>query len=129
MRACLDTNAYSMLMRGRADLQRSLEEAESVHVPTVVLGELFAGFFMGTRCAENCHDLEAFLDLPGVEVAPTTKEIAERYGYLLRDLRKQGTPIPTNDLWIAATALESGARLISYDDHFKQVAGLIVSSP
>ena len=129
MRACLDTNAYSMLMRGQADLQRTLEEAESVHVPTVVLGELFTGFCLGKRFTENCRDLDAFLDLPGVEVTLVTKDMAERYGYLVRDLRQQGTPIPTNDLWIAATALETGARLISYDDHFNNVPGLIVSSP
>lgn len=129
MRVCLDTNAYSMLMRARAELQRCLEEAELIYVPTVVLGELYAGFCLGSRFTENCRDLEAFLDMPGVRTTSPNQEMAERYGYLVRDLRRQGTPIPTNDLWIAATALETGARLVSYDAHFRQVPGLIVIAP
>ena len=129
MRVCLDTNAYSMLMRHRAGLQRCLEEAELIHVPVIVLGELYAGFCLGSRCAENSSDLEAFLQLPGVRITPPDEEVAERYGYLVRDLQQQGTPIPTNDLWIAATALEAGARLVSYDTHFQHVPGLIVIAP
>ena len=129
MRVCLDTNAYSMLMRHRAGLQRCLEEAALVYVPTIVLGELYAGFFLGSRGAESCSELKAFLELPGVQITPPGQEVAERYGYLVRDLRQQGTPIPTNDLWIAATALETGARLVSYDTHFRHVPGLIVIAP
>jgi tRNA(fMet)-specific endonuclease VapC len=129
MRVCLDTNAYSKLMRDQTDLQRCLEEAALIYVPTIVLGELYAGFSLGSHYAENCGDLEAFLQLPGIQVTPPDKEVAERYGYLVRDLRQQGTPIPTNDLWIAATALETGARLVSYDVHFQHVPGLIIIAP
>jgi tRNA(fMet)-specific endonuclease VapC len=129
MRVCLDTNAYSMLLRNRAGLQRCLEEAALIHIPTIVLGELYAGFCLGARYAENCADLKAFLELPGVQITPLSEEVAERYGFLVRDLRRQGTPIPTNDLWIAATALETGARLVSYDAHFQNVPGLIVIAP
>ena len=129
MRVCLDTNAYSALMRNQSGIQRCLEEATLIYLPTVVLGELYAGFNLGSRYAENCSDLDAFLELPGVEVVSPNREVAERYGYLVLDLRRQGTPIPTNDLWIAATTLETGARLVSYDAHFQQVPGLIVISP
>ena len=129
MRVCLDTNAYSMLMRGRAGLQTCLEEASDVYVPTIVLGELHAGFLLGSRYPDNCSDLELFLQQPGVRVALPDELVAQRYGYLVRDLRAHGTPIPTNDLWIAATALEIGARLISYDTHFQHVPGLIVIAP
>ena len=129
MRVCLDTNAYSMLMRNGAGLQRCLEEAAIIYVPTIVLGELYAGFCLGSRHAENCRDLEAFLELPGVQITSPSEDVAERYGYLVRDLRQQGTSIPTNDLWIAATALETGARLVSYDTHFQHVPGLIVITP
>lgn len=129
MRLCLDTNAYSALMRHRAGLQRYLEEAELIHLPTIVLGELYAGFCLGSRYAENCSDLEVFLELPGVRITPPDQGVAERYGYLVRDLRQQGTPLPTNDLWIAATALETGTRLVSYDAHFQHVPGLIVIAP
>ena len=129
MRVCLDTNAYSRLMRNQAGLQRCLEEAEIIHVPTIVLGELYAGFCLGSRYEDNCRELEAFLELPGVQIATPSQDVAERYGYLVRDLRQQGTPIPTNDLWIAAAALETGARLVSYDAHFQHVPGLIVIAP
>ena len=115
MRVCLDTNAYSALMRHRTGLRRCLEEAELIYVPTIVLGELYAGFCLGPRYAENCRELEIFLELPGVRTIPPDQGVAERYGYLVRDLRRQGTPLPTNDLWIAATTLETGARLVSYD--------------
>jgi tRNA(fMet)-specific endonuclease VapC len=60
---------------------------------------------------------------------PPDKGVAERYGCLVRELRQQGTPIPTNDLWIAATSLETGARLVSYDIHFQRVPGLMVIAP
>ena len=129
MRLCLDTNAYSALMRNRSGIQHCLEEAELIHIPTIVLGELHAGFNLGSRYAENCSDLDAFLDLPGVEVVSPDRGVAERYGYLVRDLRQQGRPIPTNDLWIAATALERGTRLVSYDAHFQHVQGIIVLMP
>ncbi|NKB67500.1 MAG: PIN domain-containing protein [Candidatus Latescibacteria bacterium] len=129
MRVCLDTNAYSRFMRNGAGLRRCLEEAAQIYVPAIVLGELYAGFSLGSRYAENCSDLEAFLELPGVQVTAPDKDIAERYGYLVRDLRRLGKPIPTNDLWIAATALETGARLVSYDAYFEYVPGLMVIAP
>ena len=116
-------------MRNGAGLRRCLEEAAQIYVPAIVLGELYAGFSLGSRYAENCSDLEAFLELPGVQVTAPDKDIAERYGYLVRDLRRLGKPIPTNDLWIAATALETGARLVSYDAYFEYVPGLMVIAP
>ena len=76
MRVCIDTNAYSMLLRSRPGLRRCLEEAEIIHVPTIVLGELYAGFCLGSRYAENCRDLEAFLELPGVQITPPDQGVA-----------------------------------------------------
>lgn len=129
MRVCIDTNAYCALMQNRAGLQVCLEQAESIYVPTIVLGELHAGFCLGSRHEQNLEQLQVFLDLPGVQVTPPDEAVAQRYGYLVRDLRQLGTPIPTNDLWIAASALETGARLVSYDAHFENVPGLIVIAP
>jgi tRNA(fMet)-specific endonuclease VapC len=126
---CLDTNAYSAFNRGRDALTAVLERADRVYVPTIVLGELYAGFSMGTRYDQNVAELDAFLALPGVQVAVPTREVAERYGVVVRELRGQGTPLPTNDIWIAASALELGARLLSYDSHFTSVPGLLVVAP
>lgn len=129
MIVCLDTNAYSALARHRRELVDFCNNADRVIVPSVVCGELFAGFGLGARCQQNRKEFDAFLELPGVEIAVVTVDVADRYGDLFVRLRKAGTPIPTNDLWVAATAMEFGARLVTYDRHFGVVPGLLVVSP
>ena len=126
---CIDTSAYSKLMRGRDALKVRLEEADTVYVPTTVLGELYAGFEMGSRRDLNAAELRELLEQPAVAVVQTGENVAERYGRLVQQLRAQGTPIPTNDIWIAAAVLETGSRLLAYDAHFAQVPGVIVESP
>lgn len=129
MKLCLDTNAYVRLAAGHRPLRAAIELALDVFVPTTVLGELHAGFAMGARREENMQELTRFLSLPGVRITETTAEVAERYGLLMTMLRQAGTPLPTNDIWIAATALELGARLVSYDGHFEKIPGLLVVAP
>jgi len=126
---CIDTSAYSRLMRGDHALRSRIEMADTVLTPVTVLGELHAGFELGTRRQENHEVLRAFLDQPGVSIISTTPNIAERYGRLVKQLRDSGTPIPTNDIWIAAAVLETGSRLLTYDAHFEHVPGVIVESP
>ena len=129
MKRCVDTCAYSRLMRGDPRLQLCMEEADLLVVPVIVLGELHAGFERGSRVTENEDRLQTFLEAPCVRVQDVTWDIARRYALLVNALRSAGTPLPTNDIWIAATALELGARLITYDAHFSHVAGLIVEGP
>lgn len=129
MKICLDTCAYSRLGLQPAELINCIDEAESVYVSSIVLGELFAGFSLGKREKENRDALIRFLDLPAVEVISIDAVIADRYGLLIKMLRKQGTPIPTNDIWIAATAFETGSRLVTYDSHFSCVPGLLIVAP
>ena len=129
MKVCLDTSAYSRMMNGHAPLTQLIELADEILIPVTVLGELYAGFEMGARCEANKRQLTEFLALPGIETLPVTPDIAERYGMLVEQLMKQGTPIPTNDIWIAASALETGARLLTYDSHFQHIPGLIILSP
>jgi len=129
MKVCLDTNGYSALTQGDAAVVACLETAEAIIVPAAVVGELMYGFLKGNRQAANEAQLSDFLNSEGVVFHPVTRGIAERYGYVKAALRKKGTPIPENDLWIAATALETGARLLSYDGHFDQVGGLLKVSP
>ena len=129
MKICLDTCGYSRLALDGAGLLLCVEEAEKVHIPSIVLGELFAGFQLGKHEKENRKCLVDFLDLPGVAVVDIDSSIAERYGGLIKMLRKQGTPIPTNDIWIAAAALETGSRLVTYDSHFDCIPGLPVIAP
>lgn len=129
IRLCLDTTGYSRLMRGRPGLQQRLEEADEILLPVTVLGELEAGFRGGSRVDENRSVLEAFRGQPGVVVIDTTDNVAQRYAEIVAILRRQGTPIPTNDIWIAAAALENGGRIVAYDSHFRAVPGLIVEEP
>lgn len=129
IRLCLDTSGYSRLMRGQRSLQDRLESADEVLLPVTVLGELYAGFRHGHQEQENLSLLAAFRAQPGVVVLDTTDNVSQRYATVVSLLKRQGTPIPTNDIWIAAAALENGGRLVAYDSHFENVPGLIVESP
>ena len=129
MKVCLDTNTYSSLRRGNERLLALLNECDEILVPAAVFAELEYGFLRGGKTLENESLLASFLDEEPVSFQPVTKSIAERWGYVKAALAKKGTPIPENDIWIAATALETGARLVSYDSHFDNVGGLIRLAP
>ncbi len=124
IRICIDTNFYAAFKRGISEAVDLIEYAEEIIVPSIVLGELYAGFFIGNRVKENISELHKFLDLPGVFVADIDISIAERYGIIVKILRANGTPIPTNDIWIAAITLEKGTRLATFDTHFRLVPGI-----
>lgn len=129
MTLLLDTNAYVEWKRGHRGVRNALEAARSVIVSPVVLGELIFGFRNGRRLAENLHELETFLADPGVSVRPIAASTADRYARIVLALRQAGRPIPTNDVWIAAQAMETGAELISFDQHFECVPGLVWRRP
>ncbi len=128
MRLCIDTGAYSALKKGEPSVADLLESAEEVLVSTVVLGELYAAFSLGGLERKNLQELRAFLGKPGVTICPVTDEIAQRYGTLVKTLRQQGTPLPTNDIWIAAAALETGCRLVTFDEHFTRIPTLLIET-
>jgi len=120
----LDTNAYSAIGCGHPAATEILRGAEGVVLSTVMLGEVLAGFRAGSRWQENLANLNRFLAEPRVQVAPVTRTTADRYSRIWAALRRKGKPIPTNDVWIAAHAMETGADLISFDPHFEHVEGL-----
>ena len=124
MRILLDTNAYSAIGRGHPAATEILRGAEGVVLSTVMLGEVLAGFRAGSRWKENLANLNHFLAEPRVQVAPVTRTTADRYSRIWAALRRKGRPIPTNDVWIAAHAMETGADLVSFDPHFEHVEGL-----
>jgi tRNA(fMet)-specific endonuclease VapC len=117
----LDTNAYTSFLAGEERVLDVLGVAETVYMSAVVLGELFAGFRGGTKERENKESLERFLAKPTVAVLDVTRETAEIFGELKAALKKNGAPIPINDVWIAAHAVETGAVLVSFDAHFQNV--------
>jgi tRNA(fMet)-specific endonuclease VapC len=124
MRILVDTSAFSAFKRGNPAVTKALQEADEVIVPVVVLGELHAGFAMGSHTRKNEHELQEFLASPPVAVQDVDHSVAERYGAVVKAMRLLGTPIPTNDLWIAACSLEAGARILSLDAHFEKVPGM-----
>ena len=124
MRVLLDSNAYSQLMLGREQVSRIVRDAEEVLLPAVVLGELLYGFRHGSRYERNAQDMRAFLDNPYVSLVPVGATTADRYSRIAASLRAKGRRIPTNGLWIAAHAMETGADLVSAARHFEHVDGI-----
>jgi tRNA(fMet)-specific endonuclease VapC len=120
----LDTNAYTRFCAGDQDVCTLLGAAETVLFSVVVLGEVLAGFRLGTRQKENRRALDEFLAKPSVRMAHITSETSEVYAEVFAQLRTAGTPIPLNDIWIASQVLETGATLVTYDAHFQRVPGL-----
>lgn len=121
----LDTNSCSALFGGKdKKLKDVLKEAEIVFVSPIVIGELLTGFRAGSRERKNRKILEDFLTDQAVETLDITRETAEIYSQIKAFLRAKGKPIPTNDIWIAAQAIETGSILVSFDRHFSNIVGL-----
>jgi tRNA(fMet)-specific endonuclease VapC len=118
VRLALDTNRYTDLCRGEAFVVETVEQADQVWLPFIVLGELRAGFAVGTQGPRNEAILRRFLLKPGVGILYPGEQTTHHYANVYRQLRKQGTPIPTNDMWIAALVLEHSLVLCARDAHF-----------
>lgn len=121
---CLDTSAYSNFKRGH---QRSIDLISGCHniqVPSIVIGELRAGFLHGTRAELNESELKKFLSNLAVSVLNIDDEATHYYAEVVLELRRKGTPIPTNDLWIAAVAMRENTPLVSFDSHFENISRL-----
>lgn len=129
MTILLDTDAFSAFMRGHQDVMARVRRAERVLLSAIVAGELLYGFRRGSRYERNLRLLETFLANPYVDLLPVTWTTAERFGRIAAALRSKGRPIPTNDIWIAAHAMEAGADLLSFDEHYGEVDGLAWVKP
>jgi len=130
-RYCVDTSAYSRFMLGDSQVVDLLESAEWIGIPAIVLGELWTGFLLGQRRKKNEDELRQFLANAVVEVLVVDPDVSRVYAEIVVDLRRTGTPIPTNDIWIAAVAARAGATVLAYDSHFKaipRVGSLILSA-
>ena len=124
MRLLLDSNAYSRYMAGDASLGDLVHAADEVFLSAIVIGEQLFGFRRGSRYEENLAQLRTFLDHPQVRFLPVGQITADRYSRIMSALRAKGRPVPTNDAWIAAHAMETGAELASADRHFEHIDGI-----
>ena len=124
MKILVDTNRYRDFCEGEPTSVDVFRRAHEIHVPLIVVGELRAGFAVGTRSQTNEETLSRFLHRSRVRVAALNLDTTRHYAQLFRQLRSQGTPIPTNDIWIAALAVQHGLMLFSRDDHFEHLPQL-----
>ena len=124
MKIALDTNRYTDFCRGDEQVGEHIACAEKIYLPFVVLGELRAGFQAGSKAKQNERILIRFLNSPRVRLLLPDEQTTHHYAGVFAQLRKQGTPIPTNDIWIAALVLQHDLLLMARDSHFDHVPQL-----
>ncbi len=122
----IDTNIYSGAMRGDKEIISRLQRADAIGICAVSIGELLSGFKTGSREKTNRTELEEFLDSPRVRVYGIDETTADFYAAVLNTLKNIGKPIPTNDIWISAVALQHGLKLFTRDRYFLDVPGLLL---
>ncbi len=125
MKIMLDTSAYVGFKCNITEVVEIIVKSEIILLSPVVLGELMFGFRSGNKFKKNMDDISEFLNHDVVELVDMGKITSDRYSRIATQLKQQGTPIPTNDIWIAAQSMEHGAELISSDQHFEKISGLV----
>jgi len=127
-RICLDTSAYSFFKRNHTETVKIIVHAFEIDFPAIVLGELRTGFKLGKYTQKNEKELGDFLENPHVKILDVDDEASHIYSDIVLNLRKNGTPIPTNDIWIAALAIREGKTVVTFDSHFQliQRVGIIL---
>ncbi len=125
IRIILDTSAYSAFLRGNPEIKLSIQQADEIFLNPIILGELFAGFAIGGNEKKNKALLQEFLSSPRVKVIDVDEETSERYATIINYLRKKGAPIPANDIWIAASAMQYGLKVLTTDSHYLKISQVI----
>ena len=125
MKILLDTSAYVGFKRNVDAVVEIIVNSETIFMSPVVLGELMFGFRNGIKFKENMEDRDKFLGNQAVKVAPIGHITSDRYSRIAVQLKQKGRPIPTNDIWLAAQTMEHGAEIITTDNHFKNIDGLV----
>lgn len=124
----IDTNCYRAFKIGDTDSVEIIRRVPNIIISPVVIGELLGGFAAGNREEKNRNELEFFLSSHRIKFASIDRITAEYYAKIYKELRSKGKPIPTNDLWIAATAMQHGGAIFTHDSHFEHITGLVVIS-
>lgn len=125
-RVLIDTNIYAAFKRNVSEVVETLRRVDYIGINTIVLGELYGGFKGGSKEKKNLSELNSFLDRPRVNIIPIDETTSEFYAQIYWNLQRKGNPIPTNDLWIAASSFQHSLALYTLDAHFKKIDGLIL---
>ncbi len=125
----IDTNIYSEFKRNNREIVEILQSVEYIGISTTVLGEIYSGFKLGRKVNQNFKELESFLDTPRVYFLSLDETTAVFYSDIFKQLKTKGSPIPANDIWIAATAMQHGLSLLTLDKHFEKIEGLLKYYP
>ena len=120
----IDTNIYSLAMKGDDNVVDALRKIDLIGFSAISVGELYSGFKGGSRETGNREELNIFLDSPRVVIHTIDVETADFYASILNNLKVAGTPVPTNDIWIAAVAFQHGYKMFTKDKHFNLIPGL-----
>ena len=120
----IDTNIYVAFKRNDSTVIHWMQQAESIAMNVVVFGELLAGFKGGNKEAQNRNELDQFLDTPRVQLLNADERTADFFALVFNNLKQSGKPIPVNDIWIAASAMQHGRTLMTLDRHFTHIVGL-----
>jgi len=124
-RLLLDTSAYFAFMRGHREAGYAIGDAEEIFLNAVVIGEVFDAFLRGSQREQNQAEFDRFVDSPHVNIIVIDEITAQRYAFISNTLRRAGTPISPNDLWVAASALQHGLELLTFDGDFERVPQLV----
>jgi tRNA(fMet)-specific endonuclease VapC len=124
----LDTCAYSEFKCGNSSIVEILQHVDTINISSIVIGELLAGFSIGSKEKSNKKELNDFLNSDRCQTVAIDKNTAIYYAHIYKRLRKSGKAIPTNDLWIAALSLQHGHMLCTLDKHFSYIDDLLICS-
>ena len=125
-KVCIDTNIYTAFKKDSPDVVESFRNFDLIGIDCAVLAELYAGFDLGRKSKQNRDELTDFLNSKRVMLYTHDIETAEFFSHIYRQLRSKGSPIPTNDIWIAATSMQHGLALYTFDRHFSVIDGLML---
>ena len=120
----LDTNAYTGLINGDTKILEHMAHADSICISTVMLGELYAGFYGGSKFEWNINILNDFLAKETIKIVDVSHETSKIFGRIKNELRQKAAMIPVNDIWIAAHAMETESTLLTFDKHFGNISEL-----
>ncbi len=124
----IDVNAYTAFKKGKVEAVEIIRHVPRILLNPVIIGELLSGFVLGNKNEKNREELELFLSSKRVSSVDIDRNTSEFYSKIYKELRSKGRPIPTNDLWIAATAKQYGIAIFTYDKHFSNIDDLEIVS-